>query len=248
MRPRPTADSLLGRAFLLGRGLICLGRNRSCPCCGWHSRTFVAGGGSLRARFDGYCPRCNSKARHRRVWLHLDRNPAILLDADRILVVAPHESTTRAFSRRATRRRLAIDIVHSHGIDVVASAESLPFADAVFDLVITVHVFEHLDDDRRAMRETARVLSPTGQAIVSVPCDWSGPTLEDPTVVDPGERRERFGEADHRRRYGNDLVARFRDEGLTAEVLLADAVDDHTVDRYGLSRAEHLFICRPATP
>lgn len=246
MRSRPTAQSSLGRALLLARGLMWLGRERVCPCCGWHSRSFVAGGGSVRKRIDGYCPRCNAKARHRRVWLHLDRKPETLRHAARVLVVAPHESTLRALSRRTAGYRVAIDIIDRHGIDVVATAEALPFADATFDLVITIHVFEHLDDDRLAMREMARVLSPAGQAIVSVPCEWSAPTIEDPTVTSAEARRSLFGEADHRRRYGNDLVARLADEGLQTEVLLAAALDDLTVDRYGLSRSEHLFICRRA--
>jgi SAM-dependent methyltransferase len=50
-----------------------------------------------------------------------------------------------------------------------ADALALPFPDASFDHVIAAEVLEHILDDRRAMREIARVLRPGGTAAVSVP-------------------------------------------------------------------------------
>ena len=55
------------------------------------------------------------------------------------------------------------------------TAYSLPFADASFDRVVAAEVLEHLPDDRRAMRELARVLKPGGLMAVTVP-RW-GPEL-----------------------------------------------------------------------
>lgn len=52
---------------------------------------------------------------------------------------------------------------------VRADALSLPFPDGSFDHVIAAEVLEHIPDDRRAMREIARVLRPGGTAAVSVP-------------------------------------------------------------------------------
>src|SRR5437773_11641769 len=50
-----------------------------------------------------------------------------------------------------------------HGIDVVSGrAEKLPFADSSFDLVTAFDVIEHVDDDREAFNEIARVLGPGG--------------------------------------------------------------------------------------
>jgi SAM-dependent methyltransferase len=43
-----------------------------------------------------------------------------------------------------------------------ASGESLPFADAQFDLVLCNHVYEHADDALALMAEVARVLAPGG--------------------------------------------------------------------------------------
>ena len=39
-------------------------------------------------------------------------------------------------------------------------------------------------------------------------------TVEDPTVTDPAEREKLFGQRDHVRRYGLDVVTRLEDAGF----------------------------------
>jgi len=54
--------------------------------------------------------------------------------------------------------------------DVVqGTLESMPFADAHFDLATSLDVIEHLDDDRGALRELRRVVAPGGRLLVTVP-------------------------------------------------------------------------------
>jgi SAM-dependent methyltransferase len=50
-----------------------------------------------------------------------------------------------------------------------ASAERLPFPDSSFDLIIAFEVIEHLEDWKALLAEARRLLSPTGQFIVSTP-------------------------------------------------------------------------------
>lgn len=241
---RPTAVSVLGRTALFARGLLYTGGKHQCPCCGWNVRSFVAGGGSLRRRGSGYCPRCNSKARHRRVWLYLNEysKPS---SEEQVLVIAPHESTSRALKRRKIRR-VSIDLGRHPGVDVVASATSMPFPADMFDLVLSVHVLEHLEDDHAAMSEVARVLSREGRALINVPCEWDSLTREDPAVTSPERRRMLFGEPDHRRWYGRDIVDRLSANGLDVETHLGTGLAASVVELHGLSESEHLFVCRRA--
>ncbi|HQV69941.1 MAG TPA: class I SAM-dependent methyltransferase [Thermoflexales bacterium] len=47
--------------------------------------------------------------------------------------------------------------------------EHLPYADQSFDVVFSHEVLEHVQDDRLACREMARVLRPGGRAVIFVP-------------------------------------------------------------------------------
>lgn len=72
-----------------------------------------------------------------------------------------------------------IDIEHEHleiAVDnapaaalSLAAAETLPFADGEFDLVLSHEVLEHVLDDRRSAAEIARVLRPGGRAVIFAP-------------------------------------------------------------------------------
>lgn len=51
----------------------------------------------------------------------------------------------------------------------LAACEELPYADGVFDLILSHEVLEHVRDDRQAAAEMARTLRPGGRAIIFVP-------------------------------------------------------------------------------
>ncbi|MCE7939464.1 hypothetical protein DCC79_10305 [bacterium] len=55
------------------------------------------------------------------------------------------------------------------GALAVADGESLPFADASFDIVTNIGSLEHYDDPLRGVVEMARVLTPDGRACILVP-------------------------------------------------------------------------------
>jgi SAM-dependent methyltransferase len=82
---------------------------------------------------------------------------------------------------------------------------AMPFNDETFDLVLATDVIEHVDDDGQALAEIARVLRPSGLAIVTVPAFQTLYGLQD-----------RVGR--HRRRYLKaGLLARLGRAGLQVE-------------------------------
>lgn len=68
---------------------------------------------------------------------------------------------------------------------------ALPFADGRFALVLATDVLEHVDDDRRALSEVARVLAPGGRVVITVPAFPSLWGLQD--EVSHHRRRYRRG-------------------------------------------------------
>ncbi len=65
----------------------------------------------------------------------------------------------------STARKLNL-IPEGRGFAVEADAESLPFADASFDIVYSNGVLHHSTDTRRCISEVRRVLKPGGRAVV----------------------------------------------------------------------------------
>ena len=75
----------------------------------------------------------------------------------------------------------SLEIARKHlGADAVrrGSCTALPFADASADVVTALDVIEHIEDDRRAVAEMARILKPGGVIVITVPAfqalwsDW----------------------------------------------------------------------------
>jgi uncharacterized protein YbaR (Trm112 family) len=61
------------------------------------------------------------------------------------------------------------DVAYSDGLDAIADAHDLPFADAEFDFVLAISVLEHVADPQRAVDEIWRVLRPRGCVYASTP-------------------------------------------------------------------------------
>ncbi|MFO7321840.1 MAG: class I SAM-dependent methyltransferase [Chloroflexota bacterium] len=55
---------------------------------------------------------------------------------------------------------------------LVAAAEAIPYADNLFDTILSHEVLEHVQDDRAAVREMVRVLKPGGRIVIFVPNRW----------------------------------------------------------------------------
>ncbi len=62
---------------------------------------------------------------------------------------------------------VGLDIQDGPGVDIVASAEKIPFPDKEFDLVFCLETLEHAEKPWLICAEIERVLKPNGVAIVS---------------------------------------------------------------------------------
>lgn len=138
---------------------------------------------------------------------------------------------------------LSIDI-ESPLADEKMDLTKLDLDDQTFDCCYGSHMLEHIQDDRAAMSEIYGVLRPGDWSLLVVPINQEK-TYEDPAIVDPADRLEHFGQANHVRRYGRDFAERLRSVGfLVDEVPYAATLYDGAVARYGLRARELLHFCR----
>lgn len=229
------------------RAVPLIGTRYVCPCCGWRLRTFTTGGFSLRSRHHGYCPRCNAKARHRRVWLYLRNNTNLFTDDLRLFHVSPKYSLSRRLARMSNIDYVSADIANRPNIVLTMDLTAAPVRSSSVDVVICVHVLEHIEDDCSAIAEIHRILRPGGWALISVPIRLDRPTYEDASIVAPAAREAAFGETSHVRYYGYDLSDRLAAAGFAVSLDRAADLDEQTKCRYGLLDDENIFMCHKPT-
>jgi SAM-dependent methyltransferase len=66
-------------------------------------------------------------------------------------------------------RRVAIDLLHGNGVDVVADGQALPLGEQTVDAVLLMEVLEHVPNPQGLLQECARVLRSGGHLCVTVP-------------------------------------------------------------------------------
>jgi SAM-dependent methyltransferase len=120
----------------------------------------------------------------------------------------------------------------------------LPFEDGEFDALLCSHVLEHLDDDRPALLELARVLSPGGTALILVPTDSRlTETPEDPSIRSPLARAAAYKEPDHRRLYGLDFPRRLEAAGFVVSIdRYAEQLDESLVEAHRMG-SPGMYVC-----
>jgi SAM-dependent methyltransferase len=74
-----------------------------------------------------------------------------------------------SFGVDVDKRAIVLGAKHVDAALSVADAEQLPYADCSFRSVVSTDVFEHIPDDRRAVREIRRVLEPGGSCVIYTP-------------------------------------------------------------------------------
>ncbi|MDA2918280.1 class I SAM-dependent methyltransferase [Desulfobacterota bacterium AH_259_B03_O07] len=112
-------------------------------------------------------------------------------------------------------------------------------------MILCFYVLEHVEDDRKAMKELFRVLKPGGWAILQVPIFQDrAATFEDPSIISPEERESVFGKKDHVRIYGLDFKDRLECSGFKVFVdNYVSTLNPEVVKRCGLDPTEKIFFC-----
>jgi SAM-dependent methyltransferase len=230
------------RAFLRVSSIVNAGSAVECPCCGGRFRKF--------ARFHGLhdqCPRCGSLMRQRAITLYLRDVLRVPETGAQVLHIGPAKAIGDWIASFPSVRYVSADL-DPHAADIEADITDLPFRDASFDLVVCLHVLEHVPDDKQGIRELYRVLRPGGKAVVQLPPSPFEETLEDERVASPFERERLFGQYDHVRLAGADYADRLAEPGfdVTREDHAA-ILDLETRNRYAVHPGEPFYVCvKPA--
>jgi len=161
------------------------------------------------------CPVCKSAERHRLVGYYLEKN--VNTKNLTILHLAPDKMLYNLLKASA-KEYICGDLNPANFLPLPCTkidARHLPHPDHKFDLIVALHILEHIPEDKTVIKELHRVLHPKGKLIVMVPQNFdSKVTDEDPSITDPVIRKKRFGQPDHVRLYGLDFTQRLKNGGF----------------------------------
>jgi SAM-dependent methyltransferase len=224
---------LESRMSLLMFRLAYRGKDCLCTVCGWQGGQFYPIGMGP----DNKCPSCESVSRHRLLRLVLDDLEFPRKDS-KVLHVSPkgEELLGKWFRARASWY-MSIDKggywnTFAEG-DAMKKMDltDLQLPDESVDFICCNHVLENIVDDRKAIEEIYRVLTPGGVAALQVQI-YEGETVrvETPTPED-------YWHAWHP---GRDYFQRFEQAGFRVKLYEKHSYD---MKRYGFNNDVNVPIC-----
>lgn len=162
------------------------------------------------------CPACGANRRIRLQYLVLQRLARELpLHEFDIYHFSPEREITEYLRQQAGRYRTAG--LPAGSVEFPADLTALPFPDGSCDLIYASHILEHIPNDRQAIREIRRVLTPRGVAVLPVPI------VQEETVEYPEPNPH---EAMHVRAPGLDYFERYAEAFPRVDIFCSTDFDD----------------------
>ena len=201
--------------------------------------------GYVKQRDNALSPGTLSLERHRLLWLYLNNETNFFSKTLKVLHIAPEQCFYNLFKNLKNINYTTFDL-NSPLADIKGDICNLPFKENSFDFILCNHVLEHINDDKKAMKELYRVLNKNGTAILQVPINQkSRKTFEDSSIVDKKERIEKFGQYDHIRLYGLDYFKKLESFGFKVDPLkYSKEFTESEIIKYGLLKDEIIPICK----
>ncbi len=208
----------------------------------FHNKKIVGG-----ARRRGGCPICGSIDRERFVYYVL-KQYTNLMDGGQhnILHFAPEVLLSQKLRNRYNSNYISADIVPGRA-DVVADITKLQFSEGTFEYIICNHVMEHISLEEKAFHEIRRCLMPGGMLILTVPICWEQKTFEDEKITTKEERIKFYGQKDHVRLYGYDIVERVKKFGFRVTLIRCNQIlEEDEILKYGFISEDVVLLCEKA--
>ncbi|ALJ01161.1 hypothetical protein DC20_03230 [Rufibacter tibetensis] len=217
-----------------------LGGKVYCPLCETTFRTFLPFGSERRPQ--ALCPRCHTLERHRLLWLYLQEQVKIKERPLMVLHMAPEPILQKRLKNLPNLHYRSADLTSPVAMDLV-DIQALPYPTASFDLILCSHVLAHVPNDRQALQELRRVLTPTGQLLLQARLHSHATTVENPNAKTPQQRLKAYGQADRFRNYGHDFAQRVAVQGF--KVKAVEYANSRTPEEQawlGLGNHELIFV------
>lgn len=202
-----------------------------------------------------YCPYCLSTSRDRHFKAMFEKihfEETYLKPGTKVLHFAPEAGLSQIFIQHQCEYfPVDIDVERYSNIPGIRQADicDIPFPDNMFDMIVCIHVLEHIPDDGKALSELYRVLKPGGIALLQTPfSEKLEKTFVDPNVKTVEDQIQAYVEEGHVRIYGKDLFDRYWNAGFHLDFVSSSSFfSERDSRKYGFNNKEDLMlVTKPA--
>jgi predicted SAM-dependent methyltransferase len=197
-----------------------------------------------KMEFGGYCPYCGIKG-NGNIFLHM-----ICQDTKNLLKENVKNILITPFNEILFFEYYSLPHINSewpeNGKDLCLDLCSMPeIEDNSVDMMWISHVFEHIENEEKAMREVARVLKTKGKAYISFPeSDMKTLECKDLKNNTAKERQKWLYDADHKRLYGTDTKERFEKVFKVEKINMDDYANENNLFFGGyICSGRNMYIC-----
>ncbi len=228
-----------------------------CPICENTHEKFLPKTDMPVKRKKERCPTCNSFARHRHLWLLLQKEKGYFFTKSiTLLHWAPKTKIAKKLKCMSNLTYIQADL-HPTNLEIRRlDITKISLPSNSIDAVLCSHVLEHVPNDHKAMTEVLRVLKPGGFALFMVPIYTNlKETYEDFSITSSKKRKIHFDQRDHVRKYAaNCLESRLKKAGFLVEYHPLTRLTKQEREHYGLAgydndykvnaaRGADIFLC-----
>jgi predicted SAM-dependent methyltransferase len=187
------------------------------------------------------CPKCKSLKRHRFIYLFLEKIGLLKNPKLKVLHIAPEECFSKIFEKIWNKNYITADL-NNKNVKIKMDITNIPFKNETFDFILCSHVLEHVENDKKAMSEFLRVLSKNGIVVIMVPI-FGKETYENPKIKSPEERLKYFGQKDHVRKYGLDIIKKMEKIGFKVKIIIPkNILSQAEIKKYVLGPNHKIFL------
>ena len=188
------------------------------------------------------CPICGSSDRLRYEYGILKKHTDIFKKKSHILHFAAEKQFIDLLENNGNHY-ITADITPGRA-DVFADITNLQFEDESFDWVICNHIIEHVKSEAKAFSEIKRCLKTNGTLVLTVPICWNESTYEGDNITSEIKKKKYYGQSDHERLYGYDIVERITKYGLQVQLYKnSNFMELENCKRSGYIYGDSILLC-----
>lgn len=192
-----------------------------------------------------FCPCCGASDRDRLMVEFLKK-----LEIDKeyhkesMLQIAPAKPVEKWIYRSAPALKYDSTDLYMRDVTFVSDVQDMyQVKSESYDYIICSHVFEHVEDDRKAMRELYRILKEDGFILFLVPIALNITEIDEEWGLSKEENWRRFGQDDHCRYYSKQgLVERLEEAGFCVHQLGKQYFGEDIFTNCGLLDTSTLYV------